>query len=48
VLFLVVMVATIVGVDVAFLRHHLIARLCTNVAIVAAFGVLYALLRSRR
>ena len=42
---IVVMVALIVGLDVSFLRDHFVVRLVTNVCIVAAFAVLYLLLR---
>jgi hypothetical protein len=41
VLYLLVMVAIIVGVDVLFLRHQLWARLITNVGIVLVFVVVY-------
>jgi len=47
VLGLVVMIALIVGLDVAFLRDHFALRLVVNVAIVAIFAVLYfSLLRN--
>ncbi|WP_197459993.1 hypothetical protein [Alicyclobacillus mali (ex Roth et al. 2021)] len=36
-----VMIALIVGLDVAFLRHHVWARLAANVGIVALFLVVY-------
>jgi hypothetical protein len=38
-----VMVALIVAVDVAFLRHQLGLRLAVNVGIVLLFGVFYVL-----
>lgn len=38
-----VMVALIVAVDVAFLRHQLGLRLAVNVGIVLVFGVFYVL-----
>jgi hypothetical protein len=41
------MVAVIVAVDVLFLRHHVLARLISNVAIVVVFGVAYLLLLRR-
>jgi hypothetical protein len=41
------MVAVIVGVDVLFLRHHLLARLITNFAIVVVFGVASLLILGR-
>lgn len=37
----VVMVVLIVGLDVAFLRHHFALRLVVNVLIVLAFGAFY-------
>jgi hypothetical protein len=42
------MVAVIVAVDILFLRHHVVARLISNVAIVLVFGVAYFLLVLRR
>lgn len=45
-LYVVVMIALIVGLDVMFLRNHFWARLATNVGIVAVFlGLYYAFLR---
>jgi hypothetical protein len=44
----VVMIGLIVGLDVAFLRHHAALRLVVNVAIVASFGVGYVLVKRRR
>ena len=41
VLYVVLMVAVIVGVDFAFLRNHFWQRLITNVAIVLAFAAFY-------
>ena len=35
------MVAVVVGVDVLFLRHHFWPRLLVNVAIVVVFAVVY-------
>jgi hypothetical protein len=43
----VAMVAVIVAVDVLFLRHHVLARLITNVAIVLVFAGVYVLLLRR-
>jgi hypothetical protein len=40
-LYALVMVALIVGVDVLFLRHHPWLRLAVNVGIVLLFGVVY-------
>jgi hypothetical protein len=45
-LYLIVMIALIVGLDVLFLRNHFWARLATNVGIVAVFlAVYYAFLK---
>ncbi len=41
VLYLVAMIAIVVGVDVLFLRHHFWPRLITNVGIVAVFVAVY-------
>jgi hypothetical protein len=41
------MVAVIVGVDILFLRHHVVARLISNIAIVLVFAVAYLLLLRR-
>jgi hypothetical protein len=41
VLYVLAMVAAIVGVDVLFLRHHLWARLGVNVGIVMVFAAFY-------
>ena len=40
-LYVLAMVAVIVGVDVLFFRHHLWARLMVNVGIVLVFGAVY-------
>jgi hypothetical protein len=42
-LYVLVMVAVIVGVDVLFLREHVWVRLAVNVGIVALFGAVYVL-----
>lgn len=42
------MVALIVGVDIAFMRHHFWLRLATNIAIVAAFGAFWLLVLRQR
>jgi uncharacterized membrane protein YozB (DUF420 family) len=47
VLYLLVMVALIVGVDVLFLRHQFWPRLAVNVGIVVVFGVVYWLFLRR-
>jgi uncharacterized membrane protein len=47
-LYLLAMVAIVVGVDVVFLRHHFWPRLLANVAIVAVFLVVYLVFLKRR
>jgi hypothetical protein len=47
VLYVLAMVAVIVGVDVLFLQHHLLARLIANVAIVVVFVAGYFLFIGR-
>jgi uncharacterized membrane protein YozB (DUF420 family) len=47
-LYVVVLVAVVVGVDVRFLRHRFWERLAVNVGIVVAFGAIYfAFLKDR-
>lgn len=41
VLYVLALVAVVVGVDILFLRHHFAARLITNIAIVLLFGAFY-------
>ena len=41
VLYVVVMVAVIVGLDVAFFKHRFLERLMVNVGIVLVFGAFY-------
>lgn len=41
VLFIVVMIAVIVSVDLLFLRHHFTARLIVNIGIVVVFVIVY-------
>jgi hypothetical protein len=41
VLYVLAMVAVIVGVDILFFRHHFWARLLVNVGIVLVFGAFY-------
>ena len=49
VIFFVLMVGCIVGADVTFLRDHFVARLITNIAIVAVFaGVYFVFLKNLR
>jgi hypothetical protein len=40
-LYVLALVAVVVGVDVLFLRHHLWWRLIANVAIVLVFALVY-------
>lgn len=49
VVLLVVMIATIVGMDLAFFRgsSQTVARLIANVCVVAVFGAIYFALASR-
>ncbi len=47
VLYVVVMVAVILGVDFAFLRNHFWERLITNIGIVAVFAAFYFLVVRR-
>ncbi len=47
-LYVLAMVAVIVGADVLFLRHHLLARLISNVAIVVVFAAAYLLFLRRQ
>jgi hypothetical protein len=48
VLYVLVLVAVVVGVDVLFLRHRFWARLLVNVGIVAVFAALYFAFLKRR
>jgi hypothetical protein len=41
VLYVLAMVAIIVGVDILFFKHHFWARLLVNVGIVLVFGAFY-------
>jgi arginine exporter protein ArgO len=41
VLYALLMVAVVVGVDVLFFRHHFLERLMVNVGIVLVFGAFY-------
>jgi hypothetical protein len=47
-LYVLAMVAIVVGVDVLFLRHHFWQRLIVNVAIVVVFGAFYLIFLRRR
>ena len=41
VLYVIALVAVVVGVDVLFFRHHFWARLIGNIGIVLVFGAFY-------
>ena len=41
VLYAVTLVIVVVGVDILFLRHHFVARLVANIAIVLVFAIGY-------
>ena len=41
VLYVLALVGVVVGVDVLFFRHYLVARLIVNVGIVLVFGAFY-------
>jgi hypothetical protein len=41
VLYVLAMVAVVVGVDVLFFRHHFLGRLIVNIGIVLVFAVFY-------
>ena len=41
VLYVLALIAVVVGVDVLFFRHHFWARLIVNVGIVLVFGAFY-------
>jgi len=41
VLYVLAMVAVVVGVDVLFFRHHVWERLIVNIGIVLVFGAVY-------
>ena len=40
-LYVLALVAVVVGVDILFFRHHLVERLIANVGIVLLFGAFY-------
>jgi hypothetical protein len=46
-LYVIVMVAVVVGVDVLFLRHQFWPRLLSNIGIVAVFAAVYFWLLKR-
>jgi hypothetical protein len=47
VLYVLAMIALVVGADVLFLRHHFLPRLLVNAAIVVIFGAVYLLFLRR-
>jgi hypothetical protein len=48
VLYVLAMVAVVVGVDILFFRHHFWERLAVNVGIVLVFGAFYLRFLNRR
>ena len=46
-IYVLALVAVVVGVDVFFFRHHLWERLLVNVGIVLVFGVFYLMFLKR-
>jgi flagellar biosynthesis protein FlhB len=48
VLYVLAMVAVVVGVDVLFFRHHFWPRLLVNIGIVLVFGAFYLRFLKRR
>jgi hypothetical protein len=48
VLYVLALVAVVVGVDVLFFRHHLLERLIANVGIVLVFAEFYLTVLKRR
>jgi hypothetical protein len=48
VLYVLAMVAIVVGVDVLFLQHRFWPRLIANIGIVAVFGAIYFLFLKRQ
>lgn len=43
ILYVLALIAVVVSVDVLFLRHNVVARLITNIGIVALFGAVWFL-----
>jgi hypothetical protein len=41
VLYVLALVAVVVGVDILFFRHHFVERLIVNIGIVLVFGAFY-------
>jgi len=48
VLYVLALIAVVVGVDVLFLKHHFWPRLLVNIGIVLVFGAFYFLVLKRR
>jgi hypothetical protein len=48
VLYVVALVAVVVGVDILFFRHHLLERLIVNIGIVVVFAAFYCRFLMRR
>lgn len=48
VIYILAMIATLVGVDLAFFRHHIVERLLANIAVVLVFAVFYLQFLKRR
>jgi len=48
VLYAVVMIAVILGLDFTILRHHIMERLIVNISIVVVFAAFYLLFRRNR
>lgn len=46
-LYVVALIALVVGVDVLFFRHHFLARLLANIGIVLVFAAFYLRFGSR-
>jgi hypothetical protein len=42
------LVAVVVGVDVLFLRHHVLERLLVNIGVVLVFAAFYVMFLKRR
>jgi hypothetical protein len=40
-LYVLALIAVVVGVDILFFRHHFLARLIVNIGIVLVFGAFY-------
>jgi hypothetical protein len=47
VLYVLALVAVVVGVDILFFRHHLWERLIANIGIVLVFGAFYLMFLKR-